>query len=291
MTRYDDTFIAVFVFVVYNQYRTLDETFSSQLPLPSDALIVVVDNSERSGRRPEMTAKWEAAGVRVLYPVLGNVGYAGAAQFAYEELKLEGDYQFFCLCNSDLYLDFNSFVAILNRDFAGRAGLGLIAPTLKGPLGEDVIQRHYSAPPRSIKYRRLSCIYSIYPLAVAHRLLSDMRHKFTRLITRRSESAQVRHEVFAPHGALIVATRDYMTSTSGFEMPVFLFCEEIFVGAYCREAGLDCVVSPDLQYRHVGHQSMGSVPSRKIATLLSDAHLAAAQRLLADELRSAKSHA
>lgn len=283
-TRKDSGPSVTFIFVVYHDYSALDSTLSKQVGSLRDGIdVVVVDNTPESSRNEAIRSSWSEFGIEVLTPAAGNVGYAGAADFMVRASSRGVGADFLCLCNSDIDLDLSGFADGL-RAFEGDDGVGLIAPTLVNQSGHVVEQRHYAVPPRRMKLKVLSFIYSIYPLAVVHRVASDLlRH----LRCARPKSRRVNGpNIFAPHGALIVVTSAYMRSTPGFSMPVFLFCEEFFMGYYCREAGLSCVVATTLQYSHLGHESMGSIPSPTISSHLAVSHRRAAGLFVSDPAAS-----
>ena len=276
MTASGDEPTVAIIFVVYREYARLDSLLERQAA-PPGLHLVVVDNTEEDAFRPDLHSKWRSMGVSVLRPET-NLGYAGAGQHAVDSLPELRSAAWVVLANSDLQFDFGDLWSRL----ASRSlpeDLGVLAPRLVTTTGGELAQRHYVEAPSAARFLRLGRIYSQYYLAVLHRTLSDLTRGARTRGSRLDDSTQI----FAPHGALMIFTRRYVSETAFLRFPTFLFCEEVFVGLECSKANLRCHYDASIVYSHAGHGSIGRIPSRRVVTFLRDSHLAAASALQASE--------
>jgi GT2 family glycosyltransferase len=147
-------------------------------------------------------------------------------------------------------------------------GVGAIAPRLTHAAGGQKAQLHYVKKPSREKYEKLVRVFSFYYLALAHRMAGDLKRKlgFAR------DRGEIPREIFAPHGAFMIMTREYFSRTGGFAYPCFLFLEEIYIGHECEKAGLSCIYEPRITYAHKNHGTMGSILSRRVVSYLHEAH-------------------
>lgn len=265
------------IFVLYNAYDDMRDFLSAQLEtLPAGLKLIIVDNTPHAKINHASLGEFALhPNVQTLIAEPENLGYAGAAHFAMQALPELFDYDYVAISNTDLLYNAAELNTVLHDLKGEHLGVGAIAPRLTHPDGTDKAQLHYINEPSHAKYSKLVKIFSSYPLTVAHRLGADVKRKlgFSRGVTN------VPREIFAPHGALMILTREYFQKTAGFEHPTFLFCEEITIGAECRDAGLRVIFEPKLPYAHENHGAMGAIPSRHIVKYLHDAHQAVLPRL------------
>lgn len=259
--------------IVLVNYYTYDDTeafLAAQTPSPGLRLIVV-DNTPHAEINQEALDRMNAiAGVTYLVPTPENRGYAGAAHYALNSLPDLQKVDYFALSNTDLSYNAAQLQRQLTQMAPGHGGVGAIAPRLIHPDGSEKPQLHYVTKPSRAHYERLVGIFSNYWLAVAHRISADLKRKAG---FGRDADTRTAH-LFAPHGALMIVSRAYLQHTAGFDHLAFLFCEEVFVGAQCEQAGLSCIYEPQLTYSHRSHGAMGAIPSRRIIGYLRDAHKA-----------------
>lgn len=266
----------LFVFVLYRNYADFLSFMERQSSVISHARLVVVDNTEAT-QVDEGAVRTLHNDDRLIYlrSREGNVGYLGAANHALRTIPSAREAQFLCVANTDLVFDVESFARTLSQPERYDDAVGLIAPRLVGADGSPRRQLHYRHEPDPLQLRRIARIYSSYHLAVAYRLLADVKRR----LIRRRRHAPLDERLFAPHGALMVFTRRFVMAVSELEMPTFLFCEEYFVGRQGQDLGLTCVFDPELTYTHDHHGSMGQIPSRHLVEYMRESHVAAAARL------------
>ena len=265
---------ATIVFVNYRDYDGLRSVLSQAVP--PGLRVVIADNTEDADRDERALAEWEALeGVRVART--DNPGYLGAARAVQAAGLIDANCDAVIVSNTDISIDFVKLVEELDRHGSPVTsdGVGMIAPALldsNGSLARR--QQHYLSRPSSAHFDRLARVFGNYWVAVGYRALGDIKR---RLVRGRQPSPG--EQVFAPHGSFMIFTREYMSRTSGFDFPSFLFCEEIFVGLETARAGLACIYDPRFQYKHDGHRSMGRGQSRRVIRYLQESHEWAARAL------------
>lgn len=259
------------ILVLYHAYDDTEAFLAAQKPADEGLLYVVVDNTPHERIDHDALARIaKHSGARVLVAEPENLGYAGAAHFALQQMPELADFDYVALSNTDLIYDAADIREKLSKNSADHGGVGAIAPRLTMPDGSAKAQLHYVKKPSRARYARLARIFASYPLTIAHRLGADLKRGlgFSR------DKGEIPRDIFAPHGALMIVTRDYLSKTAGFDHPAFLFCEEIFIGSECEKAGLNCIYDPGLTYSHENHGAMGAIPSRRVVQYLHDAHRA-----------------
>lgn len=265
------------IFVLYNSYDAMQRFLEEQNPTsPQSIKLIIVDNTPHNSLNYERLKSFEKfSNVQTIIAKPENLGYAGAADFAMRMKPELYDCDYVLLSNTDLIYSTADFHNTLTETHSEHENTGAIAPRLIHPNKKSKSQLHYVTAPSYSKYRKLVKIFSSYPLALIHRLGADAK----RFMGFQRDTGEIPREIFAPHGALMILTKKYFERTSGFKHPAFLFCEEITIGAECRDANLTVIYEPKLSYSHDNHGSMGAIPSRKIVKYLHDSHLAILPRL------------
>lgn len=276
MTSSKHTSLAI-IFVLYNAYDAMRDFLTAQsLGAPEGLQLIIVDNTPHAQIDQAALEEFRRnLGVTVLVAEPENLGYAGAGHFAMQALPELAGYDYVALSNTDLLYNAAELQAGLHVLRRNHQGVGAIAPRLTHPDGAEKAQLHYTSAPSCSHYGRLVRIFSSYPLALAHRIVGDAK----RLLGFSRGSKDIPKEIFAPHGALMILTKEYFCKTHGFRHPAFLFCEEITIGAECRDSGLKAIYEPSLCYAHENHGTMGAIPSRQIVRYLHEAHKAVLPRL------------
>lgn len=256
------------IFVLYRTYAEFEKFLASQSGCLDELFVIVVDNTPHAQCDRARLIRWqESYGISTVVAHPENLGYFGAAHYATRVFPELYNYDFVAISNTDVRFQLTDTIETLRRCAAGYRNVGAIAPRLTNRDGTPKAQRHYVGKPAPERYARLARISSHYYLAAAHRLGSDLK----RAIASRNVRGCPRR-IFAPHGAFMILTREYLAKTRGFDYPCFLFNEEIFVGLECEAAGLSCVYESMITYSHENHGSMGSFPSRVLISHLRDAH-------------------
>lgn len=69
-------------------------------------------------------------------------------------------------------------------------------------------------------------------------------------------------QVYAPHGALMVLSREFFRRGGSLEHPPFLFGEEITIAEEALRVSLPVIYSPSIAVIHEQHASVSRLPSR-----------------------------
>ncbi|WP_143738348.1 glycosyltransferase family 2 protein [Microbacterium esteraromaticum] len=274
----DDSSTAI-VFVNYRDYSHLERFLRSQ-QINTACDIVVVDNTE-SDRRDHAALDRIAShdGVSVLFAA--NLGYLGAVRHAITRMPHLAKVDFLIVSNTDLMFELGAVVDHLDltKVHMRERHVGVIAPQLVSAEGHRTRQLHLIEPPTVRHLSRLGRMYESYFALSVHKQAGDLKRKLLARIGRGSAGILDGSSVFAPHGALMIFTAEYLQASGGFDFPCFLYAEEIFVGLQAERAGLRCVYDEGIRYSHRSHGSIGRWPSRSVALHLRDAHRWAASAM------------
>ena len=178
-----------------------------------------------------------------------NYGYFGAAQRAMMEVGDVRQYDYVAISNVDLYMPDDFFVKLgqlsLSQD-VGWVANAIISGYEKRDRNPKIIHR-YSVG----RLKQLRFLFH-YPL---------FHYLYTKTLYRRKKAQSARHAmpVYAGHGSFILLTKAFFSACPKLEYPMFLFCEEIYLGEICREANLKVWYEPSLVIRDTEHCSTGKM--------------------------------
>ena len=102
-----------------------------------------------------------------------------------------------------------------------------------------------------------------YPLKTLKILKTIFHYPLVWDLKRRITSRQKKWEthpageIYGGHGSFIILTKRYFERCGVIDYPVFLFCEEIWLGEQCRKAGLKVMYEPTLKVSDAEHASTG----------------------------------
>ena len=179
-----------------------------------------------------------------------NPGYFGGIRRAMLQTNVL-DYDYGIISNVDLTVEEDFFVKLLAYDCA--EDTGWIAPQIwSAQEGRD----------------RNPKILSRYPLKTLKILKTIFRFPpvwaLKRSITARQKRGETHPagEIYGGHGSFIILTHQYFKRCGVIDYPVFLFCEEIWLGEQCRKAGLKVMYEPNLLVSDAEHASTGRMKLR-----------------------------
>lgn len=245
--------------------------------------VAVADNTVRSDiERTRFKLEAESIGQYVCVTSANtNLGYFGGLNAAFEKASIEyPEILFSCVVLSNTDIEFGSshfFNELVESiDHRTRASLlnniGVIAPVIQSSRTGANQNPLYRRKPSRGKFSYLSAIYSVYPLGVAHRLLSKVKN----FVKNKSNIGKVElkdEAIYAAHGSFMVMLHEYFARGGKLAYPEFLFCEEIFVAEQCASLGLTTLFCPSLRVVHRENATTGLLPSRKIVSYLQRSHL------------------
>lgn len=200
----------------------------------------VADNTESNCQVIDTTA--DDITIRP-FPFHENLGYFGAIHKMMEQVDPE-DFDFSIISNVDVLLDEDFFTQLLA--LPSKADTAWIAPQIYSNL------EHRDRNPKIMQRypkRKLQILQSLFRIPILYNLYTHTVYKSKKL---------VRHEpgeIYAGHGSFIILTRKYFQECGIINYPVFLFCEEIYLGEQCRKYGLKVLYEPLVRVTDAEHAS------------------------------------
>jgi GT2 family glycosyltransferase len=86
-------------------------------------------------------------------------------------------------------------------------------------------------------------------------------------------------QIYAPHGAFIIFSRQYFLRGGSFKHPSFLYGEEITVAENCKKFGFQVLYDPGFRVLHFEHGSHGWIKNIINPQLIQFKHEFLAQHL------------
>ena len=241
------------VCVTYNSYPELDEYLKSVDVALGKANgewqvdVLVGDNTVEDVRAVQYFPKFIHA-LRV-FAYKENCGYFGAAQRVMKEVNDVRQYDYVAISNVDLYMPDDFFVRL------GRLSL----PENVGWVANAIISG-YEKRDRNPK---IMCRYSAGRLMQLRFLFRYplLHYLYTKTLYRRKKAQPARHAmpVYAGHGSFILLTKAFFSVCPRLDYPMFLFCEEIYLGEMCRNSNLKVWYEPSLVIKDTEHCSTGKM--------------------------------
>lgn len=243
-------------FVIVN-YKNNDETqtFLNHLKrLPGlDAVTVHLVNNTDGRVAFEERKAWDLSGWTsevVIHEPQKNLGYMGAGQYVFEQLKVQ-NYEWFILANSDLELEEQFFIKLQHL----KTESGLIGPSLHSPLSGGETNPYMVSRPSARKMKQIAVIFDSLLISRLYQYMGLAKKIVCRVISPRLPGAE--SYVYAVHGAILIFSRRYFERGGNLALPFFLFNEEIFAAETCRQIGLKVQYVPSIRVTHREHGSMG----------------------------------
>lgn len=190
-----------------------------------------------------------------------NPGYFGGAALGWRELQLlDRIPDWIIVTNDDIRFapDFFDQLASTNA-----ASIAVIAPDIVVPnTGLHQNPLYLSKPPAS----RLRLLRWLHKHSIVMRLYLLLR-EFRQFSRRHGNSGSMptSQNIYAPHGACMVFSRQYFEAGGNLDYPCFLYGEEFFVAEAARRIGLSIQVNPKLRVTHHEHATTGLLPSSSVA--------------------------
>lgn len=212
----------------------------------------IADNTEKDFKDIEYVS--ETCSIYI-FPFHQNLGYFGAIQKMMEQ-QSPNQYDFNIISNVDVVLDKDFFTQLLtlpiNNDIAW------IAPQIFSNLENR--DRNPKIMKRYPK-RKLQILQSLFRIPILYNLYTHTLYKSKTLVKHE------RGQIYAGHGSFIILTREYFQRCGIINYPVFLFCEEIYLGEQCSKHKLKVIYEPKLHVIDTEHASTSSFRRTKYCKL------------------------
>lgn len=204
-----------------------------------------------------------------------NLGYFGGAKIGYEWYKkhnVEPDWVI--VSNVDLTLPNSKLFEVLtNSNFSS---VGVLAPNIISSISGKRLNPFFREKPTSKRISFYANLSKSWFLFTGYLMMGLVIKKilgfFEKLKINEYEVGEnVRDEViYAPHGSMIVFSRNYFEAGLDLEYEPFLFGEEIFVAESARRAQLPVLYIKDALVIHHEHVSTGLFKNKAMLKFYSE---------------------
>lgn len=234
--------------VNYKSYDSLHQYLASidkaleATQSPIELKVIVADNTA-----PALPVRYTAQHFKLNVLITGgNKGYFRAVRIAMQQIN-PADFDYSIISNVDVLLDELFFQKI--SDYQANEKIGWIAPQIYSSLEQrdrnPKILRRYAK--RKLQVLKIKFRFPLLDWVYNHTL-----YKSKKLVSHQPG------EIYAGHGSFIILTRQYFQQCGIIDYPVFLFCEEIYLGEQCQQHGLKVVYEPDIRVTDAEHASTGT---------------------------------
>ncbi len=197
---------------------------------------------------------------------LQNPGYFGGAALGWLDLQALGPVpDWIIVTNDDVRFAPDFF---LNLAKAPLENTAVLAPDIVVPASGVHQNPLYEKKPPAHRLRLLLWLHTHPVVMRAFMVFRAIRQRLS--MKRVSTSPPLRHEVYAPHGACIVFSRQYFQRGGSLDYPGFLYGEEFFVAETARQLGLAIYMEPTLRVAHMEHASTGLLAPAAMAGYVRD---------------------
>jgi len=171
-----------------------------------------------------------------------NLGYFGAAKWQLSKLDY-ADKDYVIISNNDIYILNDDFFHILSQNLKI---YDVIGPSIK--TSEGIEQNPHRKTPYSLKRKILYNLYfSNYLIA---NLISNIITLKKRIFLKTNSAVQMEQEIFAPHGAFVIFTKNYFKNDGYIDDGYFLYGEENSIAAIVQQNNLKIGFIPKLKVLH-----------------------------------------
>ena len=175
-----------------------------------------------------------------------NKGYFGAVRLGMEQFSPMA-YDYVIISNVDVVMDKAFFSQLMGTVVDDKTGW--IAPQIYSDAEHrdrnPKIMRRYAK-------RKLQVLKIKFRFPLVNWIYNHTLYKSKKLMSHE------RGEIYAGHGSFIILTKRYFESCGIINYPVFLFCEEIYLGEVCQQHGLKVIYEPGIRVNDAEHASTGT---------------------------------
>lgn len=233
--------------VTYNSYNSLEVYLSSldKANCHQEVFLTVYVGDNTEERIQHITYNPKSFKLQVSQ-IGKNLGYFGAIKLLMQQHS-PLEYDFTIISNVDLTLNDNLFSVLTNLDTMSNCGW--IAPAIVSKLEQR--DKNPKILKRYIK-KKLIILSYLFKYHWLYNIYTHSAYKIKKYIKHNSM------EIYAGHGSFIILTKEYFKRCDIIDYPVFLFCEEIYLGEQCIHHGLKVIYEPLLVVYDTEHVSTGT---------------------------------
>ncbi|MDY6949975.1 MAG: glycosyltransferase [Thermodesulfobacteriota bacterium] len=238
--------------------------------------VVIVDNSDGEGPRPAiLEVANEDTRVRLMHPGK-NLGYYGAASWAFEMVLAEGARlpDWVVVSNTDIFFSNRHVLCELFSLYPGKAPAVLAPRILSTRTGVDQNPQIRERPSKA-RWRIYTWVFRYYPVFMGYQLLCLAKNWLLGFIEGRRFSGErgakdekgATMPIYAPHGSFVIFHRSFFEAGGDLKHGAFMFGETITIAETLRRLGLKAVYDPRISVLHEEHATTGLVKNRQIARM------------------------
>ena len=204
--------------------------------------VIVIDNSV-----PAEVINYTPKGF-VLHTLASgeNKGYFGAVNDGMKQFS-PMQYDFVIISNVDVVMEEDFFVQLMHT--AVDDSTGWIAPQIYSDAEHrdrnPKIMRRYAK-------KKLQVLKIKFRFPLVNWIYNHTLYQSKKLVSHD------RGEIYAGHGSFIILTQEFFKRCGIIDYPVFLFCEEIYLGELCQQQHLKVVYEPSIRVNDAEHASTGT---------------------------------
>jgi GT2 family glycosyltransferase len=213
--------------------------------------IIIVDNSPYEDKKN--LKELIVSGVTYLKSP-ENLGYFGAARYAYDLLELM-NFDYLIICNNDIIIESEDFFNILNKKIVE---YDVIAPLIKTKDGimQNPFQISKISLMRKIYYKIYFTSFLIAKISNWIISLKKKKQNYMKAVY------QLERNIFSPHGAFIIFAKSYFEKGGEIDAGYFLYGEEVSIAGQAVKYGLSIGYIPQLKILHLESITTGKGLSR-----------------------------
>jgi len=192
-----------------------------------------------------------------------NLGYFGAANLGLQRFLVNHTMpDWVIISNDDIVFEDTRFLSrLFQKD---PMAVGVLAPSIISALTQHDANpsiRHRPSQLRMLRYRLwLSNFYAMRFKQWLSPYVRRVRYRFYQRTRPPAEAVQC--AIYAPHGALLIFSRQFFEAGGYIDTDFFLYAEEFIVAEMCRRLGLPVIHDPELRVLHAEGQTLGRKLSR-----------------------------
>lgn len=203
-----------------------------------------------------------------------NIGYFGGARLGlnYYREKKGNDPDFLIISNADITFKDNTIIKKLNN-YNYDNDIGVIAPSiisarLKRDKNPKIVRRPKNYIMHFYKLFFRSQLFQNFYILI-HIIKSKVLVFFQEFVLNKKIESNKRlfslKNIYAPHGSIIIFTKNYFNKGGTLDYPCFLFNEEVFIAETIRSINLRVVYDNEIKIFDDEHITTGLFRSKKIA--------------------------
>ena len=169
-----------------------------------------------------------------------NNGYFAGIRYGLNKANLN-DYDHIIVCNNDVEILGKTFFKSLEKYLYKK--YYVLAPSIK-TLDDKEQNPHSLHPPSFLK----RFYYRVYFLNYYIALLLTYTRTFIKKSKPKKSTKEC--EIFSPHGAFIIFSKDFFLEGGEIEDSFFLYAEEDSIAGYCFENNIKIIFDPSISIKH-----------------------------------------